>query len=223
MIVLALDAGLAPFSVALDCAGAVTADRSERNDALETGLARIAGLLDGAGIALRDVDRVAVGIGPGSFTGVRIALSFAKALAYGAGLPLVGISSYDVLIGDDSRRPCLAIVSGRPGIVCARLSADGGERTGCGPVADVVERILAGLAPDSPLVFVANTEDANRAIGERQLNVTRLVSPPAWSPAAAIARLARDRHPAHSLHGLAPDYGEMPAVTLPKAGTNLIP
>jgi tRNA threonylcarbamoyl adenosine modification protein YeaZ len=223
MKILALDAALGPFSAALELDGTVTEDRSDRNDALEGGLERMARLLSSAGIRLRDLDRIAVGVGPGSFTGIRIALSFAKALAYGAELPLVGISSYDVLTPDDAPRPCLTVVSGRPGVICARLIADGEVRVACGPTQDVISRLLGGWVAAVSLTVIANTEDAFPEIGKGPFTVHRVISPAARNPAVAIAALARRREPASSPHGVGPDYGEMPAVTLPKARTEIAP
>ncbi|MEX0629050.1 MAG: tRNA (adenosine(37)-N6)-threonylcarbamoyltransferase complex dimerization subunit type 1 TsaB [Chloroflexota bacterium] len=58
-------------------------------------LPRLLQLLDQQGATLRDVTGIAVGIGPGSFTGMRVGLALAKGLVAGLGCPIVGIPSLD--------------------------------------------------------------------------------------------------------------------------------
>lgn len=67
-----------------------------------------------AGVTIRDVDALAVSIGPGSFTGLRVGLSFAKGVVFSGGLRLATVPTLDAL----------AVAAGRPGeTVCAALDA----------------------------------------------------------------------------------------------------
>lgn len=50
-----------------------------------------------ANLSIRDIDAVAVSVGPGSFTGIRIGISTAKSLAWASNIPLVGIPTLDAL------------------------------------------------------------------------------------------------------------------------------
>ena len=75
-------------------------------------LQSIAELLAEADVPLGDVMGVAVSIGPGSFTGVRIGLSAAKGLAFAQRIPMVGVSTLEALAvraGRDPRLICPVI------------------------------------------------------------------------------------------------------------------
>ena len=66
----------------------------------------IGNLLKSASLKIQDIDLVTVTIGPGSFTGLRIALAMAKGLALGQGVDVVGVSTLDaVAAGSVAREP----------------------------------------------------------------------------------------------------------------------
>jgi len=79
--------------------GVVLAEAAERESRSHTlSLPRlIERVLAAAGLGLDGVEAVAVSIGPGSFTGLRIGLALGKGLAYAGGIPLIGIPTLEAL------------------------------------------------------------------------------------------------------------------------------
>jgi tRNA threonylcarbamoyladenosine biosynthesis protein TsaB len=212
--ILGIDGALGIFSAALldssDPGQARTAV-ADGGDALERGMWTIEEVLGPPGIAA--VERIAVGVGPGSFTGLRIALSYAKGLAFAAHLPLVGISSYDALEPAATVLPLLTVVSGRQGIACARLRRSGQAPVQhCGTYEALALFVAEHLEP-AELGCAGSPEGVALRLGERGFTVRAY--PSAIEPAAlAIARLAAARDAAPSPHAVQADYGELPAAVV---------
>jgi tRNA threonylcarbamoyladenosine biosynthesis protein TsaB len=96
--------------LAFDCAGAQCAAAILADDRIlaakrieaERGHAQLlmpllVELLDGAGLGFGDIDRFAATTGPGSFTGIRVALAAAHGLSLGTGKPIIGITVFEAL------------------------------------------------------------------------------------------------------------------------------
>ncbi len=98
MRVLAMDTATEACSVALVTDAGVIGRYAEvgRGHAEEI-LGMVSAVLGEAGIPLGRLDGIAAGIGPGSFTGVRISVSVAQGLAFGAGLPVIPLTSLEAL------------------------------------------------------------------------------------------------------------------------------
>jgi len=114
--------------------------------------------LDEGGVAWADVDRIAVGVGPGGFTGLRIGIATARALAQGRGLALVPVSSLAALaagatpaaVANGAPLPLVAaVIDARRGEVFAAVHR--GDHTVLGPAAlapsDLADRLLGLDAP----------------------------------------------------------------------------
>lgn len=85
-------------------------------------------LLDEAGLRMQQLDGIAFGAGPGSFTGLRIACGIAQGLAFGAGLPVIGISTLLALAQNSSASRVIACLDARMGEVYhAAYQRQGGE------------------------------------------------------------------------------------------------
>ncbi len=215
MNLLAIDGALGQFSCAI-LAGDATLAQIELpgSVALEQGLEAIAQLLQQSGNDARPLSRIGVGIGPGSFTGTRIAISYAKSLAQGWALPLAGISSFDALeegFALPSGAAVLTVVRGRPGVISARLRTHSAQRRASGPVEDVLAQ-LASAFGGGQLYLAGDAEDVLARLGERAEGV-QIVQRHFHPPALAIARIAMRCAPAKSAHAIRADYGERPAVT----------
>ena len=120
MLTLAFDTATDVATVALLRDGEVLGERRCRAVSV---LADADELLRSAGISPADIGLLAVGVGPGSFTGVRIGLAAARGLGLALDLPVAGVSTLEALAAgapgavpviDARRREVFALVDGEP-------------------------------------------------------------------------------------------------------------
>ena len=107
-VTLALDAStyIGTVAVLRDHVLVAEGDALMRGEQEERLMPRVASVLAEAGYAVRDVERVMCGGGPGSFTSLRIAGAIAKGIAMGNDVPLYGVSSLALIVA--GHRPSLA-------------------------------------------------------------------------------------------------------------------
>lgn len=99
-LILALDTATRTPTLALVGADGALIDQRQWQSEHRHGeqlLERLNELLSGKGVTLADLTGVIVGIGPGSFTGLRIGLATAKTIAYSLDVPIVGVSTTQAL------------------------------------------------------------------------------------------------------------------------------
>lgn len=182
--------------------------------------------LEMAGAALRDLEGIAVSLGPGSYTGIRIGVVTAKALAYAAGLPLAGVPTLEALAaeadaaapGRSAQRLICALVPARAGEYYTGLyqHADGGLRTRAAATVMPLEALSERLARYPGAVLLAG--DASAAFERLAAALgPRLLARGAPGPLAPwVAALGRQRliEGGDDPATLAPLYVRAPVVTL---------
>jgi tRNA threonylcarbamoyladenosine biosynthesis protein TsaB len=106
-LVLAIDTSFGPVSGALttlmgDVVASFEADNPAGTQA-ETLPPRVAEMFAAAGVAFKQLDRIAVTVGPGAFTGVRVGLAFAKGLRLATGAAILGVTTLECLAAQAAR------------------------------------------------------------------------------------------------------------------------
>lgn len=162
MRILTLDAALARCSAAVIQGGAVLAARLEDGTRGQAAALppMVRQVLDESGVAAARLDLVAVTVGPGSFTGIRAALSLAQGIGLATGIPMVGVTVPEALaeslpslegrelwVTIDSRRGWifLARAGGLSSLALESLPAPGGPVALAGDAAaTVAARLVAG-------------------------------------------------------------------------------
>jgi tRNA threonylcarbamoyladenosine biosynthesis protein TsaB len=138
--ILALDTSTAELSVAVAWPGGVVSRQVAAGRRTGALLApAVQQVMAVAGRAPRDLDAVAVGVGPGPYTSLRAGIMFAKAVGFAMGVPVVGACSLDILARELAGDVLVALDARRREVYWARYDAAGQRVVGplVGPPAAV--------------------------------------------------------------------------------------
>jgi tRNA threonylcarbamoyladenosine biosynthesis protein TsaB len=188
MRVLAIDTALAACSAAVldtEHGGIVAAESlpMTRGHA-EALMPLVARVMDQAGLAFTDLDRVAVTTGPGSFTGLRVGIAAARGIALATGKSAVGLSTLFAYaapqMAADDRIPVVAAIDARHGHVYLQVFGPGGRTPSAPRLAPLREAVQAASAAPACIV------------GSAAQSVAAGLSQADAEPAAVDARPAPD-------------------------------
>lgn len=193
-MIVAIESASTDLSVALAssdgipiAADAWSSDRRQGHEILP----RLLALLAAHGRGLHDVGLVAIGIGPGSFTGLRVGMSLAKGLAYALKVPIVGVPSLEAwLVGEPEALAAITRAGAREAYLALRDD----------PQVSVFER--GSLPAQLRGAVVVAADELATAFGIEHAR-------PPSAAAGAIARLAVVR-PVDDLDSLEPGYLRLP-------------
>lgn len=177
-------------------------------------LPRAAAVLDEAGLAWGDLEAVAVGVGPGAFTGLRIGVATARALAAAHVLELRPVSSLAALAAGIDAPLRLPLIDAGRGEVFAALYE--GERERRAPFAASAEAVAAWVRDEGLTPLAAGNGSVRWADALQAGGVTVVpAGVQAHVPSAeAICRLALDV-PAAPAEAVLPQYLREPDVQAP--------
>lgn len=113
-------------------------------------------VMDHAGLTYSALDRIAVTIGPGSFTGLRVGIAAARGIALAAGKPAVGLSTLAAyatpLIAADESAPVVAAIDARHDNVYLQVLGPGGRTLVAPRVAPLREAVRAAANSGAPRI-----------------------------------------------------------------------
>lgn len=186
-MILAIDTATRWLGLALHDGTAVLAESGWRclnNHTIELTPA-INEMMQRANLNSDDLDGIAVALGPGSYSGLRVGLAVAKGLAYANQTPLLGVMTLDILaasIGPQTGKLVVVAEAGRTRVVTAVYAWQQklgwhNEQT---PVIETWPALLARLADEERLFFTGEINaEAVKLI--REANKTNRITPPAAS------------------------------------------
>ena len=164
--IILIETSTALCSVALAEDGKIVAYKESETPRAQASLTApfVKELLDARGIGVRDCDAVCVSKGPGSYTGLRVGVSTAKGLCFGAGIPLIAVGTLDTLVykaADEGLLPagCRHVVpmvdARRMEVYTAVFTPDGRQLTDTRP--QVIEPdSFADLLAEGPVLFIGD-------------------------------------------------------------------
>lgn len=185
-----------------------------RTDSLEKIVPNIDMALKSANLTLSDICGIGVGLGPGSWTGIRVGVTVGKILAFGTGKPVVGVPTLEALAygaRSEASLICPIISAGTKDTVYAALyRAKDGSVT---RISDYYVGDVRGLSEEvrEPTVFVGLKAESYRrlisqALGSSKIDIEAVEAVPSGSAVACLAAIRLEQGESDDVLSLTPLY-----------------
>ena len=152
-------------------------------------------------LTINDIDKIAVAIGPGSFTGVRIALGIAKGLAMALNKPLIAVNELDILeaIANGNENEIIPLIDARKERVYYKY-----QNT---YVDDYLINLISNFDKNKKYIFVGDGAISYKNILKDNLGENAIVLPMynAFPRASILCKLALNKEEAN-IYTLEPEY-----------------
>lgn len=124
----------------------------------EEALPGIVSLFEKEGLTAKDIDKIIVVNGPGSFTGIRIGITIAKVFAWGLNIPITSISALEAMaLSSTTEKLHVPIINARRNYVFAAIYNKENNAI-LKPMHIKLEELLVELATEDDYVFISNDE-----------------------------------------------------------------
>lgn len=206
MLTLAIDTSTNVLSVALLRGETVLTALTEptKNNQSEILMSRISELMQTCNLTPSVLEKIVVAVGPGSYTGIRVGVAAAKSLAYALDIPIVGVSSLEVMAhllfecGTDDDLVA-ALIDARRGTVFAAVYDSGGALEVAAGHFEL-KVLLEKIPSEKSISFVGDETLASKAQWVRSEQALD------QNKAVVAAKLAKSKAACVDVHGLVPNY-----------------
>lgn len=219
MNILAIDTSLDCCAVAVkvgDSEDSIFADSKKISEGHAEQLPKILeSVLSRSGLEIREIDRLGVTIGPGSFTGMRVGIAMAKGIAFVLKVPVVGISTLEAIAGEALKtieeNPVMVIQeANRNEYYVQQFNSDGSSKT---DIMVVAKDEIVGILAEEVVLAGSGVAEIEREYGaEFRLGISKSNSTPAIEIVCGLTAVSSEPHQAP-----APIYVKSPDAA-PKKG-----
>jgi tRNA threonylcarbamoyladenosine biosynthesis protein TsaB len=225
MIALGVDTSTADGSVAVVDPGRLLGEVNRTAGGHHQGrlLRSVDLLLETVGMEIGGVDLLAVALGPGSFTGLRVGIATVKGLALARGVPAYGLSTLSAMAlhrGEDPSPVAAMIDAGRGEVFAGIYEVRGGEAVPLGEERSESPESFVARLPSGPLRFCGDGARRYRDLIRRSRGPADRIDPEPCFLGRTLARWGLDRHQQRSpwsLADLRPNYLRPPDAEIPRA------